>query len=90
MHIVGEHLRLVKSGTHVELCWIPSHIGITGNEKAEAAAKVALYQHITSPNFLPRTSTLALVNIVVLNGNFLGTPVHQTNYMQLFQLLLSM
>ena len=36
-----------KSGKHVELCWIPSHIGITGNEKADAAAKAALYRHIT-------------------------------------------
>ena len=47
MHIVGEHWRLVKSGKHVELCWIPSHIGITGNQNADAAAKVALYQQIT-------------------------------------------
>jgi len=47
MHIVGEHLRLEKSGKHVELCWIPSHVGITGNEKADAAAKAALYQQIT-------------------------------------------
>ena len=42
MHIVGEHLRLEKSGKHVELCWIPSHVGITENEKADAAAKAAL------------------------------------------------
>jgi len=47
MHIVGEHWRLEKSGKHVELCWIPSHIGITGNEKADAAAKAALCQQIT-------------------------------------------
>jgi len=73
MHIVGEHLRLEKSGKHVELCWIPSHIGITGNEKADEKA-----------NFLLWTSILALVNIVVLNGKSLGTPAHQTNYMQLF------
>jgi len=39
------------------------------------------------PNFLLRTSIQALVNIVVLSGKCLGTPVHQTNYMQLFQLL---
>ena len=47
MHIVGEHSPLEKSGKHVELCWIPSHIGITGNEKADAAAKAALCQQIT-------------------------------------------
>ena len=32
---------------HVELCWIPSHIGITVNEKADAAGKAALSQQIT-------------------------------------------
>jgi len=47
MHIVGEHSRLEKSGKHVEHCWMPSHIGITGNEKADAAAKAALHQQIT-------------------------------------------
>jgi len=47
MHIVGEHSRLEKSGKHVELCWIPSHVGITGNENADAAAKAALCQQIT-------------------------------------------
>ena len=47
MHIVGEHWHLEKSGKHVELCWIPSNIGITGNEKADAAAKAALSQQIT-------------------------------------------
>ena len=61
MHIVGEHLHPEKSGKHVELCWIPSHIGIIGNEKADDAAKAVLYQHITflklpAPDFYPSIS----------------------------------
>ena len=31
----------LRSGKHVKLCWIPSHIGITMNEKADAAANAA-------------------------------------------------
>ena len=27
----------------ITLCWIPSHDGIRGNEKADSAAKSALY-----------------------------------------------
>jgi len=48
MHIVGEHSRLEKSAKHVELCPIPSHVGITGNEKADAA-KPALHHQVTFP-----------------------------------------
>ena len=31
----------------IHLCWIPSHIGIRGNEAADMAAKKSLYQDIT-------------------------------------------
>ena len=30
----------------VVFCWLPSHMGITGNEKADAAAKAALEKDI--------------------------------------------
>ena len=33
---------LMKKGKSVALCWIPSHIGIKGNELADRAAKTAL------------------------------------------------
>jgi len=31
-----------KNGKNIILCWIPSHVGILGNEKSDAAAKSAL------------------------------------------------
>ena len=51
------------------------HIGITGNKKADAAAKALTVNKLLTPNFLLRTSILALVNVVVLNGKFLWTPL---------------
>jgi len=54
---------LGKNGKNIVLCWIPSHVGITGNEKADAAAKSALSLSITrmklpTTNMLPRVMRL--------------------------------
>jgi len=45
------------------LCWIPSHTGISGNEKADTAAKVALSLSVTpmklpASDFFPRVNKL--------------------------------
>ena len=42
-----DYIILAKSGKNIILCWIPSHVGILGNEKAYAAAKSALYLPVT-------------------------------------------
>jgi len=38
---------LEKNGNNIILCWIPSHMEILGNEKADAAAKSALSLPVT-------------------------------------------
>jgi len=38
---------LAKNGKNIILCWIPSHMGILGNEKADTAAKSALSLPVT-------------------------------------------
>ena len=39
---------LTNSGKSIVLCWIPSHVNIPGNERADAAAKSALSLPITN------------------------------------------
>ena len=38
---------LAKNGKNIILCWIQSHVGILGNEKADAAVKSALSLPVT-------------------------------------------
>lgn len=41
------HNSLVEQGFNVVFCWVPGHMDISGNEKADKAAKNALSQDIT-------------------------------------------
>ena len=45
--IIKECSHLTESGKRIVICWIPSHVNIPGNEKADSAAKSALTLPIT-------------------------------------------
>jgi len=38
-NFLKDYTTVAKNGINVVFCWIPSHVGIIGNEKADAAAK---------------------------------------------------
>ena len=40
--ILKDYTTLTNSGKSIVLCWIPSHVNIPGNEKADTAAQSAL------------------------------------------------
>jgi len=49
--LLKDYSHLTAIGKTVMLCWIPSHVNIPGNEKADCAAKSALSHPITNTRF---------------------------------------
>jgi len=47
-NIIKDYTHLANSGRIIILCWIPSHVNIHGNERADTAAKSALSLPITN------------------------------------------
>ena len=63
--ILKDYSTLTNSGKSIALCWIPSHVNIPGNERADAAAKSALSLPITNMklpgcDLIPRISNYCL------------------------------
>jgi len=42
-------------GKHVGLCWIPSHVGIKGNEMADKVAKYGICSIVTQSKISPES-----------------------------------
>lgn len=49
-------------GKIVQFCWVPSHVGIKGNEKADCAAKAALQLPISTDIQIPYTDLKRTIN----------------------------
>jgi len=63
--ILKLYTQLTDMGRHVSLCWIPSHVGIKGNEMADKAAKEGIRSIITQSkippeSFFPHISKLCM------------------------------
>jgi len=46
--IIKDYTNLANTGKTIILCWIPSHVNIRGNERADTATKSALSLPITN------------------------------------------
>ena len=55
LRIIEKCNALQEEGKFVHFCWVPSHVGIKGNEKADCAAKAALQLPISADIQIPYT-----------------------------------
>jgi len=78
-NITKVYTQLANSGKTIILCWIPSHVNIHGNERADTAAKSALS--------LPVNFYHASLISVLLNGKIYGTAVKLINFILFTPLL---
>jgi len=65
-NIIKDYTHLADSGKTIILCWIPSHVNIRGNERADTAAKSALSLPITDMK-LPACELIACVSKLCLD-----------------------
>jgi len=61
LKIMKDHNQLTNSGKSITFCWIPSHVGIRGNEDADIAAKAGLDVATTNMRF-PVSDLLTCAN----------------------------
>jgi ribonuclease HI len=59
-NILKQYTQCIRKRKRVVLCWVPGHVGIDGNTKADRLAKEALNEQIT-PMQVPYTDFLPLV-----------------------------
>ena len=68
MEILIIYKRCLNAGKQVTLVWCPAHIGISGNEKADRAAKAGLnLSDITEPIPLSPTELYSIIKIYIKN-----------------------
>ena len=65
-NIIKDYTHLADSGKTIILCWIPSHVNIRGNERADTAAKSALSLPITDMK-LPACELIPCVSKLCLD-----------------------
>jgi ribonuclease HI len=53
LRIIEKHNNLCQDDKQIRFCWVPSHVGIDGNEAADAAAKTGLNQPIDGSIRIP-------------------------------------
>ena len=77
-NIIKDYTHLANSDKTIILCWIPSHVNIRGNERADIAAKSALSLPITNMK-LPERELIPCVSKFCFDEIY-GTVAREINF----------
>ena len=72
-----EYTQLCEHNNTISLVWVPSHIGLPGNEKADQAAKIGLtHKHKINTTY-SKTKIKSLINVII---NYKYNKKYQENW----------
>ncbi len=64
---------ITHQGKLLAFCWVPTHVGLRGNECADSAAKNVVNRHALNHRFKPPIFTDAFCNLFSIGGDSNGT-----------------
>ena len=80
-NVIEKHHELSKT-KEILFCWLPSHVGIKGNEAADVKAKASLDLEISNFKLPCTVLNLLSTGTSYPNGSCHGTERHSINYMK--------
>jgi len=78
--ILKDHSQLINSDKSITFCWIPSRVGIRGNENADSAVNAELDVAISNMRYSVSDLLTCVNQLCVKECNNCGASVHQINF----------
>ena len=76
-------LKNLSNDNNIQICWVPSHTGISGNDQVDKAARSTINLTTEKKFKIPHTDFKMKINTYYTKGNNAGTIMKIINYLKL-------